>query len=188
MNKYIELTIIQSAELPSHVVMSAVFEQIHQSLVAMKTNRVGLSFPAATNTHIGNKIRLHGVETELTGLMSLGRLDQFDGYLEKTDLLTVPVDTKFRIIRRKRIQTRVSPSQIKRYMKRHNVSEIEAKEFFGNKEMQVSGRFPYLTVQSQSSGGLLFNLCIDQGTETSEPLPGEFNAYGLSSTATVPWF
>lgn len=77
MNKYIELTVNNDQAIPSYVLMSAVFEQIHLALVSMNSSQIGISFPVATNKYIGNKIRLHGSEESLTAIMAYGWMQQF---------------------------------------------------------------------------------------------------------------
>ena len=188
MNKYIDLTMQRLPELPPHVLISAVFEQIHRSLVLMETSQVGVSFPSVTNTYIGNKIRLHGSETDLNQFVTLGLLDQFDGYVEQTEVLDVPANVSHRQILRKRQQKAASLSEIKRYMRRHGVTKEEAEERFKPQAYKTQTPLPFLWVESQSSGGILFKLFVDQQTEMSEPVDGKFNAYGLSDSATVPWF
>ncbi|MCB1921872.1 MAG: type I-F CRISPR-associated endoribonuclease Cas6/Csy4, partial [Candidatus Competibacteraceae bacterium] len=46
---------------------------------------------------------------------------------------------------------------------------------------------PYLVLTSQSTGQQ-FRLFVEHLAIREQAVAGEFSAYGLSSTATVPWF
>ncbi len=46
---------------------------------------------------------------------------------------------------------------------------------------------PYLELQSASSGQL-YRVFIEMGEIQDKPVTGDFNHFGLSKSATVPWF
>ncbi|CRI67085.1 conserved hypothetical protein [Thiocapsa sp. KS1] len=46
---------------------------------------------------------------------------------------------------------------------------------------------PWIEVRSTSTGQH-FRLFIDQKVRPGPPVPGRFSPYGLSATATLPWF
>ena len=48
-------------------------------------------------------------------------------------------------------------------------------------------RMPYIELRSLSNGNLM-RVYVEHGPVQPHPQPGVFNAYGLSATATVPWF
>lgn len=187
MNKYIELTVNNDQAIPSYVLMSAVFEQIHLALVSMNSSQIGISFPVATNKYIGNKIRLHGSEESLTAIMAYGWMQQFVGFIDYSHVKDIPENHTHRIVSRIQIKS-VPLSRVHRYMKRHNVSKEVAESALKSNTQSFSSSFPYIRVMSQSTGGKVFNLAINQQKEQEEPIKGKFNAYGLSESATIPWF
>ena len=187
MNKYIELTVSNDPAIPTHVLMSAVFEQIHLALVSMNSSQIGISFPVATSKYIGNKIRLHGSEENLKAIMAYGWIQQFEGFIESSHVNDIPENHSHRVISRIQIKS-VPLSRVHRYMKRHGVSKEVAEEVLKPKTQSFSSSFPYIRVMSKSTGGKVFNLAIDQRKEQNKPIKGVFNAYGLSESATIPWF
>jgi CRISPR-associated endonuclease Csy4 len=87
----------------------------------------------------------------------------------------------------RRVQAQSSADRIRRrQMKRHGWTEEEARARIADSvEQQLA--LPYLTLRSQSTGQH-FRLFIDHLPCQPAPVAGPFNAYGLSSTATIPWF
>lgn len=186
MNDYIDLSVIDSPELPATVLISALFEQIHLSLVALSSNDIGISFPLAKEKHLGNKIRLHGSRERLSKLMEMQFVNRLGEFVYSSPIQSVPENVEYRVIQRQRNKM-ATPSVVRRCMKRNGLSWEEAEKLLGVNRAKLP-KAPYVVVQSQSSGGLVFNLHIDQSQSQPSAVKGEFNSYGLSQSATVPWF
>jgi CRISPR-associated endonuclease Csy4 len=71
-------------------------------------------------------------------------------------------------------------------MKRHNISEAQARERIPDSVGRATD-LPYVQMVSTSTAQQ-FKLFLALGEAQSQPQTADFNAYGLSATATVPWF
>ena len=187
MSHYIDLCIRQIPDIvPAHI-LEKLFGKIHLSLVELRCSDIGISFPKMDEKRpsLGPVLRLHGPEPSLRALMGKAGIAAMRDYVRLGDILTVPLRTSFRLIRR--VQTQSSVERLRRRLaKRHNLNPAEAAERIPESAAQKSN-LPFIRVRSASSGQI-FNLFISQGKDLEAPSPGVFNAYGLSSQATIPWF
>lgn len=119
--------------------------------------------------------------------MAYGWMQQFVGFIDYSHVKDIPENHTHRVVSRIQIKS-VPLSRVHRYMKRHNVSKEVAESALKSNTQSFSSSFPYVAVMSQSTGGKVFNLAINQQKEQEGPIKGEFNAYGLSESATIPWF
>ena len=71
-------------------------------------------------------------------------------------------------------------------MKRHGLDETQARERILDSAAEKVD-LPFVQLQSRSTGQT-FRLFLSLDPEQSAPTPGDFNAYGLSRNATIPWF
>ncbi|MGV2442369.1 type I-F CRISPR-associated endoribonuclease Cas6/Csy4, partial [Bacillus atrophaeus ATCC 9372] len=80
-----------------------------------------------------------------------------------------------------------SPERLRRrFAKRHQLSEAEARERIPDSAAQML-KLPYLQLRSHSTGQH-FRLFLQLGAAQEHPIAGTFNSYGLSQSATLPWF
>ena len=71
-------------------------------------------------------------------------------------------------------------------MRRHNLDAQEALQRIPDEVAQMVD-LPFVQLRSTSTGQS-FRLFIEQGATQDNPTLGDFNAYGLSQRATIPWF
>ena len=67
---------------------------------------------------------------------------------------------------------------------RHGLNEMDAAQHI---DIIKTLPLPFINLRSQSTGQP-FCLFIQHGLLGDKPVAGRFNAYGLSPTATIPWF
>ena len=169
MDHYLDIRLLPDPEFPAPILMNALFAKLHRALVAQSTTDIGISFPGATPSHLGGVMRLHG---------SAARLDI--GAIS-------PVPDAAGHCQVRRVQSKSSAERLRRrYLKRHpEVDEETAAQQIPN-EAERRLALPYLRIKSSSSDQQ-FLLFIQQRPEVHQQT-GDFNSYGLSSTATIPWF
>jgi CRISPR-associated endonuclease Csy4 len=97
----------------------------------------------------------------------------------------VPADAVQRSLRR--VQAKSSPERLRRrQMRRHGLTEQHARERVPDSAAEL------LTlpcgVRARASTGQSFPLYLRLGPAESTAQVGTFNAYGLSTSATTPWF
>ncbi|MFK3863381.1 type I-F CRISPR-associated endoribonuclease Cas6/Csy4 [Pseudoalteromonas rhizosphaerae] len=183
MDSYIELRLQPDAEMREAELSSKVFTKFHKALVALSTNQIGISFPQV-NVKLGRLFRIHGNADLLHDLQGLNWLGPLLGYCQSSNILPVPEQTQYRIISERR--SNMSSAKLRRLITRGSINKDGEKRY---KVKMLSQGFdnPYLDLFSSSTGQVhrkFFALSDIQ----AHSVDGEFDCYGLSKTATVPWF
>ena len=103
-----------------------------------------------------------------------------------TGIAEVPAHAKARVVRRVHEKSSLE-RQRRRVVKRKGVSAEQARELLPDSVTIKPLKLPYVTVSSRSTDQK-FRLFIEHLAVQEHAVTGTFNAYGLSPTATVPWF
>jgi len=193
MNYYQEIKILPDAEMRENLLLNKTVTKLHKALHDQKQTAIGVSFPNF-NLKLGDTIRLHGNQNDLQTLQDSNWLGGLSGYCDVSEIMPVPENIKgYRTISRiqptmteAKLKKRIDYQQINGDLK--NKEDIDAyKKQYKAKMFSVSLDNPYLELQSTSTGEL-YRIFINFGDIQNEPVTGEFNRFGLSKTATVPWF
>lgn len=187
MDHYCDIQLRPDPDFVPAVLMNALCSKLHRALVAQPSLQLGISFPdySLTPRTLGNCLRLHGLHTELTALHQSHWLSGMQDHVLLGAIQAVPTDAQQIAVRR--VQAKSSPERLaKRYAQRHNISESEALVLYQSVKPKKL-KLPFLTLNSQSTGQR-FTLFIQQSKPQSQSVAGTFNRYGLSTSATVPWF
>lgn len=187
MNHYIDLRLLPDPEISQPHLMGALFSKLHRALVAQHSQHIGISFPAVQTRPpwLGDRLRLHGDQAELTGLMDANWLTGMRDHVHATRVLAVPPEARHRVV--SRVQAKSNPDRLRRrQMRRHG---LDAEQALARVPDAVAERLdlPFVQLQSQSTAQS-FRLFIRHGELLATASPGVFGAYGLSATATIPWF
>lgn len=186
MDRYVDIRILPDPEFPPEHLMNALFAKLHLCLVRLRTDDVGISFPGVnpSKPQLGRVLRLHGTDTSLVRVLDEKWLTGMRDHVQIGAIGPVPETVEHRRVRR--IQAKSNVERIRRrQMKRHQLSEEEAKQRIPDSAEETLS-LPYLIIGSASTGHQ-FRLFIDH-QDASGPATGKFNGYGLSDSATVPWF
>lgn len=184
MDFYLELQLLPDPEFPSSLLMNALFAKLHRALVLHGQNDIGISFPDYEQRNLGQRIRLHGNLTSLTKLTGQPWLQGMRDHCASSGIQPVPANTQHCIVRR--VQVKSSPERLRRRRIARGATPEQALHAIPDCAAERL-RLPFITLNSQSSGQR-FLLFIEQLKPQETLSTGSFNAYGLSSTATVPWF
>lgn len=187
MDSYIELQLLPDPEFPANMLMNALFAKLHRGLVSSGEGRVGVSFPDVEQKGIGLgvRLRLHGTAADLERLMSANWLQGMRDHLSYSPLSLVPANAAYRVVQR--VQAKSSPErERRRLIARKGISAEAAVQAIPDSAAEML-RLPYVLLTSQSTQQQ-FRLFVEHLPVQKEPVRGAFSAYGLSSTATVPWF
>jgi CRISPR-associated endonuclease Csy4 len=184
--KYIDMRLMSDEETKLNQVIEILFVCLHRLLVEMKSDSVAVVFPdyRADLGHVGGRIRLIGPANKLEAisesLLGFGIKDN----IKLSPIAEIPNGAKHRTF--SRVQVKCNPERVRRRrMKRHGISAEEALIAIPD-SMAKTNNYPFIQVKS-SSTGQSFQMYFRVSEELS-PVDGVFNSYGLSSTATVPWF
>jgi CRISPR-associated endonuclease Csy4 len=183
MDSYINIQLKPDAEMREAELSSKVFTKFHKALVALNSNNIGISFPQM-KVKLGRLFRLHGQASALHDLQGLEWLGALSGYCQVSTVSAVPEQVQYRIVSVKR--SNLSKAKLKRLITRGSIDKEGEKRY---KVKMLSQGFdnPFLDLFSASTGQVhrkFFELSDIQ----TQPIEGEFDSYGLSKTATVPWF
>ena len=152
----------------------------------LKSSSIGVSFPdyAEKPSTLGNRLRLCGPAADLQKLMALPWLGGLQDHISPSLVAAVPPQAGYR--RLSRVQAKSNPERLRRrQMKRHGLTEEEARARVPDSCAETLA-LPFVVLRSVSTTQTfrLFLRCEPARSAVS----GVFNAYGLSQTATIPWF
>jgi CRISPR-associated endonuclease Csy4 len=184
---YLDIQLRPTPESSQPLLMSVLYGKLHRALVTRGAGKLGVSFPdhSAYSRTLGMVIRLHADAGTLDSLMSSLWLGCMAGRIITGEILSVPSGVSYRVVRRVQGKTNVERLR-RRYARRHGVALEEARRIIpAAAESRI--KLPFVMLCSQSTGQK-FPLFVEHLPERASPTEGEFSAYGLSATATIPWF
>lgn len=181
MDHYIDIQVLPDPEFKATTLLNAVYSKLHRALVSLGREDIGVSFPEAAKAP-GSLLRLHSGKTGLESLMALGWLKGLRDYTRVSAPTPVPANARF--VRVQRVQPKQTAARLRRAVKRNSMPESEAEAILASR---APLKKPYFRLQSESTGQS-FPLFIEQSKPEEHPVEGPYNTYGLSQTATVPWF
>lgn len=192
MKYYIEITLLPSVEIGLYFLWQKVYQQIHLGFAAIKNSNgeipIGISFPGYDDkkNQLGNKLRLFAKDKQVFGELNIGRyLNRLLDYVHITQIRDVPDNvTEFAVFKRQQVKSS-NTRLARRKAKRAGITFEQAFNML-NKFEEKRVKTPFINMQSQSSNKRFHLMILKQST--SQMIDGSFNCYGLSKTATVPWF
>lgn len=187
MDHYLDIELRPDPEFPAPQLMNALFAKLHRALVKQGFGGIGVSFPGVDTRapHLGTRLRLHGHSEPLTTLEASDWLTGMRDHVALSRSAPTPSDVRHRVVRR--VQAQSNPERLRRrLMRRHDLDAEQARQRIPDSAAQTLN-LPFVQLCSTSSGQK-FRLFIDHGPLLDAPAPGEFSAYGLSQTGSVPWF
>lgn len=184
---YIDLNALPDSETSSPQMLGVLFERLHLALVQQRLDNIGSSFPgySVTPRTLGATLRLHGDEVPLRRLADADWLKGLRDHVRMTEIARAPEDAPHRIVQRKQFKTNAERLRRRRMRRKGETAEQAAAAI--PLTIERIPNLPYLHLRSRSTGQP-FCIFIALGPLTRTAIPGPFNSYGLSGTATVPWF
>ena len=183
MNHYIDILIKPDAEMRENVLLNKVYAKFHKALCTLKSTDIGGSFPRY-KIILGNVLRIHGSEARLVELQAINWLGGLSGYCDMSAIQTVPKNVAYRTI--SRTQPNMTKAKLRRLIKRGTIPAENCKAYKA-KMFQQGLDNPYLELESVSNGHK-YRRYIQFGDLQEQSVLGEFDSFGLSKTATIPWF
>lgn len=200
MKYYLDITLLPDAEANLGFLWQKVFQQIH---IALANNKVGDNDSAVALSVVGygdnifplgNKLRLLAeTENYLQKLDTHRWLSRLSDYCHISSIKPVPADIKqYARFNRKNVKSIEKKAQ--RRAEHLNKPYGEVLTFLIAEGKSKQSKLPFINVESQDTKKRVeqgvscqFLLFIEQ-TIFDEAIKGKFDCYGLSKTATVPWF
>ena len=189
MTHYLDIVLRPDPDFPTPMLMGALYSKLHRALAELGADDIGISLPAHKNgvqaRRPGETLRVHGAADRLETLLATGWLNGMRDHVEVGEVFPIPGNAVHRTVRRRQFKTNADRLR-RRRMRRHNESEAQVVEAIPD-SIEERVTLPFIQVRSASTGQR-FSLFIEHGPKQDTPAQGQFNSYGLSSTATVPWF
>lgn len=185
---YLDIHLRPDPEFPASQLLVALYAKLHRALVHLQSSHLAICFPGYSDRPLGlgQTLRVLGSAEGLTQLMAAPWLSGMTDHVRIDPGITpVPAEAEHRHLIR--VQAKSSPERLRRrQMKRHGLTAEQARERIPDAAAETL-RLPFLPVRSASTGQS-FLLFLRLGPPQSLPDSGDFNAYGLSTRATIPWF
>ena len=184
MDYYLDIQVQPDLEISAPALMNNLFAKFHRNMAQAMLGEIAVSFPKYNRT-LGDVLRLHGREAILNQLMTRPWLKGLRDYTKVSAVCKVPADIKgYRSVYR--VQKKSVNNRRKRSVAKGWLSEEEALHRIPDDTQQVL-KLPFLQFKSLSSHQNI-RVYVALGELLSEQRIGYINSYGLSRTATVPWF
>lgn len=184
MDHYIEIRVLPDPEFSEEMLMAALVAKLHRALGQRGKGDIGISFPAHSMKP-GAVLRLHGDHQALSELESLAWRKGLSDFCQCAGIQPVPAVKQWCCV--SRLQVKSSAQRLmRRSVKKGWVTEEDAQQRLLTMQ-EARTDLPWLNLRSLSTGQS-FRLFIRHGELLSAPVSGAFSTYGLSATATVPWF
>ena len=185
MDYYQDIFVKPNTEMGLNVLLGKVYKKLHYALKEIRPYRIGVSFPNYQTT-LGNSIRLHCCETDLANLHICDWLGELISSCQVSNKEATPKKgIKYRTV--SRWQSNMSKSKLRRLVKRGSISGEEKQKYHSAMMMSQLTPLPYLVMKSGSTGQWHRRYFL-MGDLTDVPTFGEFDSFGLSRQATIPWF
>lgn len=183
MNYFIDIKLMPSKEIQENILLNQLYTNFHKRLYDLNSDSIGVSFPKYS-LKLGNIFRIHGLQTDLEILQKVDWIKELLKFCDVSEISLVPDGAKYRIV--SRIQTTMSQSKLRRLVKRGTIKEEDIKGYKA-KLFQKSLDNPFVELVSVSNGKR-HRRFIQFSDLSKNQLKGSFDFFGLSKTATVPWF
>jgi CRISPR-associated endonuclease Csy4 len=193
MQHYIDITLLPNDEIGHYFLWGKLYQQVHLALVEQGQEQVGVSFPeySKDQPRLGRKLRLFARDEQQLIQLNLSKwLNRLADYCHISSIRTVPTEVKYVIF--SRMQNITNPERLarRRAKRKSETFEQAMMHFSGFKESFTT--LPFVELQSLSTSvdgekNHKFKLFIDRHF-CSKAQIGAFSSYGLSKTATIPWF
>ena len=187
MDHYLDIQLQPDPDFVPAMLMNALFSKLHRALVENPQLAIAVSFPdySLSPRGLGSCLRLHSKQQDLESLQKTAWLTGMRDHVTCKEIQEAPSNAKHILVQRVQSKSNIE-RLVRRNAKRKNISEEEARSNYQAVQPKKL-RLPFINLNSQSSGQK-FSLFIKQSKPQENPQAGEFNRYGLSQTATVPWF
>lgn len=187
---YINIILLPDPEFSHAHLLGALVAKLHRALAQGQTTDIGVSYPQhigqpLTKRTLGAVLRLHGTPGALQRLMGQDWLKGMRDHTRVGELLPAPANAQHRTVRRHQFKTNADRLRRRRMQRKGETAEQAAAAIPDTVERRPD--LPFVQLRS-SSTGQPFCLCVEHGYLQQMPVAGAFNAYGLGTWATVPWF
>jgi len=183
MTHYIDVRLHPKKEIRENILLNQIYSAFHKRLYDMKSNNIAVSFPEY-RLKLGRLFRIHGSKESLEKLQSKEWLGKYAEFCKVSKIEAIPEKVQYRTV--SRIQQNMTEAKLRRLIKRGTIPQEDIKKY-RIKMYQGGLDNPYVELVSMSNGQL-HRRFMEFGELQTNKIKGEFDLFGLSKIATVPWF
>jgi len=183
MTHYIDIKLMPKKEIRENVLLNQVYTSFHKRLYDLKSNNIAVSFPEY-RLKLGRLFRIHGSIEALDKLQEKDWLGKYAEFCKVSKIEAIPEKVQYRTV--SRIQQNMTEAKLRRLIKRGNIPEEDIKKY-RIKIFQGGLDNPYVELRSMSNGQM-HRRFMEFGELQDAEVKGEFDLFGLSKIATIPWF
>ena len=183
MTHYIDIKLIPKKEVRENFLLNQLYTAFHKRLYDLKSDSIGVSFPEY-RLKLGRLFRIHGSKDALEKLQAKEWLGKYAEFCKVSDIEAIPQKVQYRTV--SRVQQNMTEAKLRRLIKRGNFPEEDIKKY-RVKMFQGGLDNPYVELRSMSNNKL-HRRFIEFGKLQKSEIKGEFDLFGLSKNATIPWF
>lgn len=187
MDHYLDIRLLPDPEFPAPLLMSALFAKLHRALVDYGERNIGVSFPEVVQSKqtLGQRLRLHGTSSSLDRLMAANWMQGMRDHVTVTPMQPIPAGVQHRVVRR--VQAKSNPERLRRRLMVRKSIDAESARAAIPDDAARTLELPYVELASRSTEQR-FRLFIEHLEPVPTPREGTYGSYGLSTSATIPWF
>jgi len=183
MTHYIEIQLMPNKEIRENILLNQVYSAFHKRLYDLKSKNIAVSFPEY-RLKLGRILRIHGSQELLTKLEAKEWLGQYAKNCKVSTIKAIPGVVQYRTV--SRIQQNMTEAKLRRLIKRGTIPEEDVKKY-KIQMLQKGLDNPFVELVSMSNGQL-HRRFITFGVLQDREEKGDFDTFGLSKNATIPWF
>jgi CRISPR-associated endonuclease Csy4 len=183
MKYFIDIKLLSSKKMTVDRLLEKVYSRNHGILSKNNITNIAVSFPEQV-VKLGSLFRIHGEKSDLEELSLKECLDDFKSNYYVSPIQAVPEGAMHRTVYR--VQQNMTESKLRRLISRGSISKDEIKSY--RMKMLKGGLAEgFIDLESRSTEQR-YRHYIAFGELQDTEVKGEFNSFGLSKTATIPWF
>jgi len=183
MTHYIDIELLPKKEMRENYLLNQLYTAFHKRLYDLKSKSIGVSFPRY-RLKLGTLLRVHGSLEDLEKLQEKEWLGEYKIYTKVSSIKKIPQEVSYRTVYR--VQQNMTEAKLRRLIKRGTISQEDVKKY-KVKMLQGGLENPYVELKS-ASNGQFHRRFLEFGELKEKSSSGEFDFFGLSKDATIPWF
>lgn len=184
MDSYLDIRVLPDSLISAPPLLNNLFARFHRTMARHYNGQVAVSFPRYRQKTLGDVLRLFASKAVLEQLMDFHWLKGLRDHTQVDDILPIGAVKGYRTV--SRVQKKSPQNMRKRSIAKGWLSERDAILRIPDRRFKPLD-LPYLQLQSLSNKQFM-RVYVQLGELRDQPELGTFSSYGLSRTATIPWF
>ncbi len=193
MDSYLNIRVLPDSSISAPSLLNNLFSRFHRTMARHYNGQVAVGFPHYGQNGqkhyrqktLGDVLRLFASKAVLEQLMGFHWLKGLRDHTQVGDIRPIPGAVQgYRTV--SRVQKKSPQNMRKRSIAKGWLGERDAQNRIPDQRFKPLD-LPYLQLQSLSNKQFM-RIYVQLGELRDQPELGAFSSYGLSRTATIPWF